>query len=62
MLMQIIVALIGALIGTYFGAFFLIKTGERKQKKLRNIAIRALKIVKGYEITALMIWRIMNLI
>lgn len=48
MLMQIIVALIGALIGTYFGAFFLIKAGERKQKKLRNIAIRALKIVRGY--------------
>lgn len=45
---EIIIALTSALIGTYFGAFFLSKREEAKVAKVRDIALRALKIVKCY--------------
>lgn len=45
---EIIIALLSALIGTYFGTFFLSKREESKVKKVRKIAIRALKIVVSY--------------
>ena len=45
---DIVIALLGALIGTYFGTFFLSKREELKVKKVRKIAIRALKIVANY--------------
>lgn len=48
MWIEVIVALLSALVGTYFGAFFLSKSEEYKVKKVRGIAIRALKIVAGY--------------
>lgn len=45
---DIIIALASALIGTYFGTYFLAKRQEKKVKKVRAIAIRALDIIKGY--------------
>lgn len=45
---DIVIALLSALIGTYFGTFFLSKRQELKVKKVRKIAIRALKIVANY--------------
>ena len=48
MWVDITTALACALIGTYFGTFFLAKREENKVKKVRAIAIRALKIIKVY--------------
>ena len=48
MFKEIAIALLSALIGTYFGTFFLAKREESKVKKVRKIAIRALKIVANY--------------
>lgn len=45
---EIIIALLSALVGTYFGTFFLSKREESKMKKVRNIALRAIKIIQGY--------------
>lgn len=45
---EIIIALLSALVGTYFGTFFLSKREESKMKKVRNIALRAIKIIHGY--------------
>ena len=45
---EIVIALLSALIGTYFGTFFLSKREESKVKKVRKIAISALKIVANY--------------
>lgn len=38
----------GALIGTYGGSFFLNRFQDRKMKKVRAIAVKALKIIKEY--------------
>ena len=40
-------ALIGGLIGTYAGARFLNTREENKMKKVREIAIKALNIIKN---------------
>lgn len=45
---NIVVALLSALIGTYCGSFFLSKRQESKMKKVRNVAIRAISIIKTY--------------
>ena len=45
---ELFIALLGALVGTYFGTFFLSKREELKVKKVRRIAIRALKIIANY--------------
>ena len=42
------VGAIGALIGTYCGAYFLHRRTEEKTKKIRDIAIRGLNIIKFY--------------
>ena len=44
----IIIALLSALIGTYFGTYFLSRRQEAKMKKVRTIAIRAIKIIRNY--------------
>lgn len=48
MFSDVIIALISALVGTYFGTYFLARREESKQFKIRNIAIKALEIVKEY--------------
>ncbi len=42
------VGAIGALIGTYCGAYFLNRRTEEKTERIREIAVRALKIIKNY--------------
>ena len=44
----LIAGAIGAVIGTYGGAYFLQRRVEKKTEKIRNIAIRGLKIFKKY--------------
>ena len=46
--LSLLVALIGGLIGTYCGSYFLHLREENKMKKVQNIAIRALGILKKY--------------
>lgn len=43
-----IIILIGAVIGTYGGALFAAKRQERRIKELRQMAIKALKILQKY--------------
>ncbi|MFI3248800.1 MAG: hypothetical protein R3Y39_06710 [Rikenellaceae bacterium] len=43
-----VTGLVGALIGTYGGAYFLYKFKEQKIEKVRDIAIKALELIKGY--------------
>lgn len=44
----LITGVLGALIGTYGGSFFLNKFQDRKMKKVRDIAVKALKLIKEY--------------
>lgn len=44
----LVAGIAGALIGTYGGSFFLNKFQDRKMKKVRTIAVKALKIIKEY--------------
>ncbi len=46
--LSLLVALIGGLIGTYCGSYFLHLREENKMKKIRSIAIKALRILKKY--------------
>ena len=48
-IVTIISGAIGAIIGTYSGAFFLNYWQNRKIRKIRNIAIKALKIILEYK-------------
>lgn len=48
-IVTIISGTIGAIIGTYGGAFFLNYWQNRKIRKIRNIAIKALKIILEYK-------------
>ncbi len=47
-ILSLISAIIGAIVGAYFGTFFRENQDEKNNKKIRNIAIRALNIIKSY--------------
>lgn len=47
-IIQIATAIIAALIGTYGGAFFIGRRQEKRMKKVRAIAIKALRVLKKY--------------
>ena len=47
-ILSLLIALIGGLIGTYCGSYFFFFLVENKMKKVRNIAIKALKILEKY--------------
>ncbi len=39
---------VGALIGTYFGSYFIVKKAESKKEEIRQIAIKAIDVIKKY--------------
>ena len=45
-IIALLTALIGGLIGTYFGARFLNMREENKMQRVRDIAIKALNVIK----------------
>ena len=47
-IIALLTALIGGLIGTYFGARFLNMREENKMQRVRDIAIKALNVIKKY--------------
>lgn len=47
-IIALLTALIGGLIGTYFGARFLNMREESKMRRVRDIAIKALNLIKKY--------------
>jgi hypothetical protein len=47
-IIALLTALIGGLIGTYFGARFLNMREESKMQRVRDIAIKALNVIKKY--------------
>ena len=47
-IIALLTALIGGLIGTYFGARFLNMREENKLQRVREIAIKALNVIKKY--------------
>ena len=47
-IIALLTALIGGLIGTYFGARFLNMREESKMQRVRDIAIKALNLIKKY--------------
>ena len=47
-IIPIATAIIGALIGTYGGAYFIGRKQEKRMKKVRAIAIKALRVLKKY--------------
>lgn len=47
-LLTLFTALIGGLIGTYFGARFVRIGEDKKKKEIRNIAVKALRIIEKY--------------
>lgn len=47
-IIALLTALIGGLIGTYFGARFLNMREENKMQRVRDIAIKALNLIKKY--------------
>ena len=48
MIVPLVIAILGALIGTYGGAFFIGRRQESKMEKVRDIAIKALNVLKKY--------------
>lgn len=48
LIFSLITAIIGAIAGAYFGTLFREQQDEKNNRKVRDIAIKALKIIKGY--------------
>ena len=48
LIFSLLTAIIGAIVGAYFGTIFRENQHEKNNKKVRNIAIKALNIIKGY--------------
>lgn len=47
-MLYFIIPIFAAIIGAYFGSYFKVYQEEKKVKKVRDIAIKALNIIKGY--------------
>jgi hypothetical protein len=45
---SLMVAVIGGLIGTYCGSYFLHRREENKMEKVRNVAVKAVEVLKKY--------------
>ena len=48
LILSLITAIIGAIAGAYFGTLFRERQDEKNNKKIRDIAIKALNIIRGY--------------